>query len=97
MWLIIVEETAERTPEQARVLLDPTVRKWMEKNGHHFRTCDKDQSAEDLQEWIHRALQAADLPRLFAVSESGEVVFEGPLPHSPLEMLALVKKYGREK
>ena len=108
MWVIVVEETSQRTPEQAWVLLDPTVRQWMKANGHHLRIVDKDQTASDLAEWIGRALaknrkgdqtapRADALPYLFVVDDSGSVVFEGALPSGPIQMLELVKKWGAEK
>ena len=99
MWVIVVEETSQRTPEQARVLLDPTVRQWMANHQHHFRILDKDQTSTDLTEWIERAAAQTEtaLPYLFIVDDSGVVSFEGPLPIGPLEMLSLVKKWGTEK
>lgn len=99
MWLIVVEETNQRTPEQAWVLLDPTVRRWMKANGHHLRIVDKDQKASDLQEWINRATAQTNnaLPYLFVVDDSGAVSFEGELPIGPIQMLELVKKWGVEK
>jgi len=99
MWIMVVEEAQDRTPEQARVLLDPTVRRWMEKNGHHLRILDKDLTASDDQEWIDRATAqpASALPYLFVADNEGRVFFEGPLPIGPIQMLELVKKWGAEK
>ena len=99
LWAIVVEETKDRTLEQARVLLSPTLRKWMRANGHNLRIVDKDQPATDLQEWIDRATapEASALPYLFLCGDSGEVVFEGPLPNTPAAMLELAKKWGAEK
>jgi len=99
MWVIVVEETSQRTPEQARVLLDPTVRQWMAKNQHRFRILDKDQTSADLQPWINRATAQPGiaLPRLFISDSSGVVYFDGELPHSWMELLELVKKWGAER
>lgn len=99
MWLIVVEDRQQRTPEQAWVLLDPTVREWMEANGHHFRILDRTKKTSDLMEWISRATAQTEhaLPYLFVVDDSGVVFFEGPLPIGPIQMLELVEKWGAEK
>jgi hypothetical protein len=96
MWVIVVEESSDRTPAQAQVLFTYSLPNWLARNGHHFRLVDRDQPAEDLSAWIAQAEQH-DLPRLFLVGEDGEAVYEGPLPETIAEMMALVKKWGTEK
>jgi len=103
MWIIVVEESNSsekggRTNLQALVLLNPTVRGWMETNGHHFRLVDNDLKASDLQGWIAETVKGGhDLPYLFAVGEDSTVIFEGALPQTPDALLELCQKYGREK
>ncbi len=96
MWVIVIEESRDRTAEQAQILLDLSLRNWLEENGHHFRLVDQDQPASDLTAWIART-EEHDLPRCFLVGEDGESVFEGPLPESKAAFLKLVKKWGAEK
>lgn len=99
MTVIVVEETKERTAEQAWVLLDPTVRQWMATNGHHFRLLDKDLTSADSRPWIDRATAppATALPHLFISDNKGAVYYDGELPIGPIQMLELVKKWGAEK
>jgi len=96
MWVIVVEESSDRTTGQAQVLFTYSLANWLSQNGHHFRLVDQDQPATDLSTWIAQAEQH-DLPRLFLVGEDGEAVHEGPLPETIAEMMALVKKWGVEK
>lgn len=77
MWVIVVEDRSTRTPAQAWVLLDPTVREWMATNEHHYRILAKSQPASDLTEWIERAVEkdteaAAEKPAV--VDSLGEVI-----------------------
>ncbi len=99
MWLIVVEDNEKRTPEVARVLLDPTVRRWMTDNGHNLRIVDRDAQASDLQEWIDRATAQTDiaLPCLFVVDDKGAVYSESELPGSWLLLLEVAKKWGAVK
>jgi hypothetical protein len=98
MQVIVVEESKQRTPNQAQILLDPTLRKWLTKNGHEIRLAEKDQPSSDLKQWIAQAGSA--LPYLFIVDPSSggdKAVWEGPLPTSQDDFRALCKEWGTEK
>jgi len=96
MSLIVVEETRDRTPQQAQILLDPTLRTWLKNNGHQIHLIDKDQPAEGLKDWI--ALTDNVLPHLFIVdSGGGKPVWDGPLPTTQEAMRELCKEWGAEK
>lgn len=103
MLVIVVEESADRTREQAWILLDPTVRKWMTDNGHRLRILDKDSQSPDALPWIQRATAPTEtvpspaLPRVLISDSGGSVSFVGDLPAGPIGMLELVKKWGAEK
>ena len=98
MRVIVVEESLRRSPLQAQILLDPTLRQWLTKNGHEIRLVDKDQPSADLQKWI--AQTGSALPYLFIVDPSSggdKAVWEGPLPASQEEFRELCKRWGAEK
>lgn len=76
VWAVVVEESGERTAEQARVLMSPEVRELFPK----FRLVDADDSVEPrLTELIERA-KAKGLPRLFLIDPEGTVHWEGDVP-----------------
>ena len=95
MWVIVVEESKDRTPAQAQILLDPILRKWLTANGHEIRLADRHQPAADLTEWIAQAGSA--LPYLFIVGPGGGVEWKGPLPTTKEDIRALCKQWGAEK
>jgi hypothetical protein len=88
---VVVEETAQRTPEQAIVLASPEVRKLFAATEWH--AIDKDQTvSNDLEPYLQRA-KTLTLPVLFLVGTNGTVYYEGALPGDVAAMIALVKKY----
>lgn len=96
MWVIVVEETKQRTPAQAQILLDPILRKWLTTNGHEIRIVDQDQPSADLKGWVAKAGDA--LPYLFLVGgDGGDPAWRGPLPETRDEMRSLCKQWGAEK
>jgi len=86
---LIVEETEERTPEQAVLILSPETRKLFE-NGR-FMVVDQDVPATGrLVDLIVRAKELG-LPTVFFLNQENALVYEGPLPKSLSEFEALVK------
>lgn len=97
--LIWIEESADRTPEQAQAIVDPEIREVLREAGWTLRVADDDvvdehgQAPSDLQQFIAAARQAG-LPRLFAVNAQGAEVFAGKAPKDAAEFKALLKWLG---
>ncbi len=93
--VLMIEESEDRTPEHAKVILGPW-RDWLENQKHpRPRVVDKDNAQTDLAPWIARA--GSRLPYVFLVDTDGSVVHEGRMPETVAGMLELVKQYGAEK
>ena len=91
IYAVIVEETAERSPLVAAVVLSPKVRAMFEADA--FRLVDDDpQVSDELKPFIERS-RGKPLPQLYLMDEKGEVRFEGRLPGHVEEMCLLVAKH----
>jgi hypothetical protein len=103
-WIIIVEETQDRTPQQAAVLTDSSFRQWLTTSGHDYRMID--QNVQDQSGTVPTACapylnlaKGKTLPRLFIVDGSsgdskGKVLFAGDLPPTVAALKALIKQEG---
>lgn len=91
LWAIIVEETAQRTPQQAIVLASPKVRAMFK----GVRVCDPVPGPvpNELKPYTDR-VDAANLkkPVLFLTDLKGTIFFEGPLPETIPAVEALVDR-----
>lgn len=86
---IVVEESADRTPAHAAVILSPEVRGLVKS----FRVIDDDQKVSpDLQPYLDAA-KTKPLPVLYLVRPSGRIAYEGPLPPDVPATKALVQKF----
>ena len=91
LWCIVIEESAERTPQQGIVLASPKVRALFPAAGG-FRLVDKDSKVDNaLQPYLDRA-KGQKLPITFLVDPKGQVYYEGTLPATVDAMTALVDK-----
>ena len=91
LWCIVIEESAERTPQQGIVLASPKVRGLFPAAGG-FRLVDKDSKVDNaLQPYLDRA-KGQKLPITFLVDPKGQVYYEGTLPATVDAMTALVDK-----
>jgi len=91
LWAIVVEESGERTAQQAIVMADPEIRGLFKAS--RFRIVDQDEAAADMRSYVKRATdKGMKLPALFLVSPEGKVHFEGDLPATVAETKALVRK-----
>lgn len=84
-WLIVLEETADRTAETSALLADP----WWHNlpSGVRFRVYDRDQpEAAD----VVRAVGNAPLPALVIVDSRGKRLHAGTLPGSVAEIQKLI-------
>lgn len=98
LWIVVVEESAERTAEQAKLLTSKTLAERLKAKGHHFRIVDKDAKdskggSGDFGEYVERS-KGKTLPVLFLVTPTGDVRFEGPLPANEAAFLATLGKAG---
>jgi hypothetical protein len=93
IWAVVVEESSQRTPEQAILLASPKVRDLFAKD--HFRIVDKDTAVNpDLKPYLDRSTSKT-LPLLYVVDGKGSVFYEGPLPatiQAAEELVAKIKK-----
>lgn len=86
LWAIVVEESSERTPDQAAVLLSKEVRASVS----NFRIVDRDVISDDVKPYAERA-QGSRLPVLFLVDD-GQVYYEGGLPETVADFTRLVSQ-----
>jgi hypothetical protein len=95
--VLIVEESADRTPSQAKVILGQTWREWLKNNGHPKpRLADKDLVSTDLAPWIERA--GPQLPTIFLIDGAdASLVYEGKMPETEAAMLELVNRFGAKQ
>lgn len=99
LWILVVEETEQASADRGKFFASTTLAKYVKDKGHKFRCVDQDakdaagKTPADLAPWIARA-KAKKLPVLFLVNQAGDVLFEGPVPATPGEVLAAIQKVG---
>ena len=97
--LIWIEETTDRTPEQAKAITDQSIRDALKKAGWTLRIADVDvmnengQPPDDLAAFI-AAARRDGVPRLFAIDDKGAEVFNGKAPANRDEFLAILRRLG---
>lgn len=96
LWAVVVEESSQRTPAQARVILSARVRGSFKAG--RFKVADRDvldrggQMPSDMVFYIGHAA-GKPLPRLYLVDEKEHCWFQGDMPETVDAMVALVSKY----
>jgi hypothetical protein len=97
-WLLLIEESSQRHlhPGLADLITSPTLRAYAREQGHQVRFWDKDlaraaNAPPDALPWFSRA--GADLPRVFVLTEQGNILYEGP-PPAAADAVPFLKKYG---
>lgn len=91
-WVILIEESSERTPQLAWVMTSSISRDYLAKQGHEWRAWDRDHVPEDGAPYLRLADGKA--PTLFIVTAGGSILYRGPPPADPESLVALVKKHG---
>lgn len=97
--LIWIEETADRTPEQAEAITDTAIRDALREAGWSLRVADVDVVDErgrvpvELEPYI-AAARRDGLPRLFAVNAHGAEVFAGKAPDDIAAFQAILQQLG---
>lgn len=85
----IIEESSDRTPEQARTMLAVPWRTWLKDNGHSLRLTDKDAPTAP-------ATLRGELPCVVGYGPGDdEPRFRAPLPKDGAGMLELVKGWAK--
>lgn len=82
-WVLVLEESSDRTPEMAALLADP----WWHSSGVKFRVYDKD-SADAAD--VVKAVGNTPLPALLIVDPKGKRLHVGKLPASIDGIKALI-------
>lgn len=104
LFVLIVTETKDQTPEQATVLNSKAARDLMAAKSWQWRIVDQDVVDEsgkppaDIGKWVQQAKTWAaagnKLPCLMILDEQGAVLSQGPLPATEAAYLELLKKFG---
>ena len=100
--VVIIEESADRTPETARMLVDAKLLTWREMRKPAWHMVDKDvvdstgKPPAKLRAYLDLAAKAKELPCLFLDSDSdgaNGVLFSGSLPSSADKLMELLNAY----
>lgn len=104
LFVLIVTETAQQTPQQAAVINSKAADEYIAAKSWQRRVADKDTVDEngkvptDLAAWLDKAKAwnagGGKWPYLNIADGSGAVVYEGAMPATEAEYLALLKKFG---
>lgn len=104
LFVLIVTETAQQTPQQAAVINSKAADEYIAAKSWQRRVADKDTVDEngkvptDLAAWLDKAKAwnagGGKWPYLNVADGSGAVVYEGALPATEAEYVALLKKLG---
>jgi hypothetical protein len=91
VWLVVIEERNERTPDTAQVLTDAVFWKGLEKRGHRWRIFDKDQPVVK-ELGYDKLAEKSGLPALIMTSATGAVLNIRKLPSSAEGINAALKE-----
>jgi len=95
LWGIVIEESSQRTPQQAAVLASTELRAMF--TGKQFRVIDKDTNTDpQFGKYIQQSV-GQKLPLLWLVTPTGDVLFQGELPTTSAAAVDLVKKWKVQK
>jgi hypothetical protein len=104
LFVLVVTETKDQTPEQAAVLGSKAAIDLMAAKSWQWRVVDKDVVDEngkppaDIGKWITQAKTWAaagnKLPCLLILDQQGAVLSQGPLPATEAAYLEVLKKFG---
>lgn len=92
LWVVVVIESGNVTPEQAKVFRDPSLWEKVVKDGHKYRVYDKDDPAIAKYNFAPFIERAGGVPAVVLMEESGKVVKSVPLPGSADLLAALIKE-----
>ena len=95
VWVIVVEESAERTPAQARVLvpLAPAVKA----AGSFVRIVDDDDEAQWVQSWVAKAGDVRPFMFITSTESPAKILWKGSLPDTLDDVMARVNQIIKPK
>lgn len=98
LYVVVIEETMSAKANRASYYADTKLLERIKSKHYAFRVEDRDvrnaagQVPPDLAPYIKAA--SGKEPYAFLVNEKGKVLWEGPLPTTPADLLALIQKVG---
>ena len=95
LWgLIIVEDSAKRTPAEAAIYSSQPIREACKAKSLEWRLLSKGTAYQgSLATWVARA--GGEVPKLFAVTADGTAAYEGKLPADEKAMLDLIGRIAQ--
>lgn len=93
-WVVIVEETAQRTPAAAKVLNDLAYWQVLKARGVNWRFYDKD-AQEAKERNYDRFATETGLPAVLLLAADGERLAAFPLPATTADLDAKLKEYAK--
>lgn len=87
--ITIIEESQDRTVEQAKVMTSPKLRSYLKDKGHQFKILDVSQIAPP-----DNVPPQNSLPRIVIDDGSGKLLFRGSLPATDDAVITLIQKHG---
>lgn len=97
--VLVIEESSERTPEQAAVLTNGPLREWMLKQNLSFRLLDKDLEGTApavFVRYFRAAAEGGTYPVVFLVGDDASVISQGALPATVDEFKARIGSLLKE-
>lgn len=88
-WVLLLEETAARTPEITRVVVNETFWSGLDGRGLKYRLIDRDASAFTPYQSL---VNEVGLPCILILAPTGEVLAKEPLPATTDDLDAIVRK-----
>jgi hypothetical protein len=98
-WIVVIEETQEASAQRGKFLEDRALVDYVAGKKWAVRVADKDAKGPDgkppadLAPYLTRA-SGKQLPQMYIVSDARDVLYEGAVPATPADLLALLRKLG---
>lgn len=98
LYVVVIEDTLQSKSNRGAYYANKALLDRVKSKGWQFRVEDKDvknaagQTPPDLAAYVRAA--AGKEPYAFLVNQDGKVLFEGALPATPADLLALIQKVG---
>lgn len=89
LWVIVIEESGQRTADTAKVIGDEAWKAGLLTRGHKYRLYDQDSPGGQKY-----GVAVKERPGLLLLDKDGDWHFAGPLPKTTAEIDILIKKAG---